>query len=147
VPQVFELLERHRVALCLHDKEGSAVDAPWIGPFAYVRFHGPSGRYHGSYSDAVLERWSARLAERWRNGVDVYAYFNNDPNADATRNATTLARLLGARLESDGAAGEPIRSDSAGRPALPHLGRVRSTIAVPGGTRRGDPGDAHRGFS
>jgi uncharacterized protein YecE (DUF72 family) len=94
VPQVFELLERHGVALCLHDKEGSAIDGPFVGPFVYVRFHGTSGRYHGSYSDAALLDWAQTLAVRWRSGQPVYAYFNNDPNADATRNAGTLKRML-----------------------------------------------------
>jgi uncharacterized protein YecE (DUF72 family) len=108
VPQVFGLLERHGVALCLHDKEGSGIDGPWIGPFVYVRFHGPSGRYHGSYNGAVLARWAARLAERCRNGMDVFAYFNNDPNADATRNATTLRQLLARLLDVD----DPSRASS-----------------------------------
>ena len=97
--QVFELLERHRVALCLHDKDGSAIDRPFVGPFVYVRFHGTNGRYHGSYSDAALSAWAQTLAARWRSGQPVYAYFNNDPNADATRNAATLKQMLSAMTE------------------------------------------------
>ena len=63
---------------------------------AYVRFHGTNGRYHGSYSNEALSDWAHRLADRWRSGQPVYAYFNNDPNADATRNAATLKRMLSA---------------------------------------------------
>ena len=94
VPAVFERLERRGVALCLHDMEGSAIDRPFVGPFVYVRFHGTNGRYFGSYSDAMLMSWAHRLADAWRAGRDVYAYFNNDPNADATRNAATLTQQL-----------------------------------------------------
>ena len=51
VDDTFHLLTRYNVALCLHDKADSRIDAPFVGPFVYVRFHGTSGRYHGSYSD------------------------------------------------------------------------------------------------
>ena len=90
VDPVFKCLERHHVALCLHDKEGSTLAEPFVGPFVYVRFHGPSGRYHGSYSADVLSEWANRCASQWRGGRDVYAYFNNDADAEATRNAMTL---------------------------------------------------------
>jgi uncharacterized protein YecE (DUF72 family) len=93
-PDVFFRLREAGVALCLHDMAGSAVDAPGIGPFTYVRFHGAAGRYHGSYGDDVLGAWAARLADEWRRGRDVYAYFNNDPDAIATRDAIRLRALL-----------------------------------------------------
>ena len=44
---------------------------------------------------------AALLAERCRSGLDVFAYFNNDPNGDATRNAATLTRLLTRLLDAD----------------------------------------------
>jgi uncharacterized protein YecE (DUF72 family) len=87
---VFARLDAHGVALCLHDMAGSAIDRPGVGPFTYVRFHGAAGRYHGSYPDAVLQAWGARLAAEWRAGRDVYAYFNNDPEAASTRDARRL---------------------------------------------------------
>jgi uncharacterized protein YecE (DUF72 family) len=100
VPPVFERLEHHHVALCLHDKEGSTIHEPFLSPFIYVRFHGTSGHYHGSYADHVLKQWARRLAAASTDGRDVYAFFNNDVNAEATRDATTLkeetTRLLNA---------------------------------------------------
>ena len=99
VPQVFDLLERHHVVLCLHDKDGSAIDAPYVGPYVYVRFHGTNGRYHGSYSNAALSNWAGTIVDRWHEGSDVYAYFNNDPNTDAVRNAATLKRLVEERVQ------------------------------------------------
>ena len=59
---------------------------------------GTSGRYHGSYSDRTLSDWAKRLVARWRDGADVYAYFNNDPEAVATKNARTLRRLVAAGI-------------------------------------------------
>jgi uncharacterized protein YecE (DUF72 family) len=100
VEEVFALMERRGVALCLHDKEGSQIREPFVGPFVYVRFHGTSGRYTGSYSDATLSRWADRLVERWNAGHDVYAYFNNDPDAVATVNARTLQQMCRARVRT-----------------------------------------------
>ena len=94
VPETYAVLERHRVAMCLHDKAGSAISEPFVGPFAYVRFHGTSGRYHGSYGESALRDWATRLTEVWKSGKKVYAYFNNDPHAVATENARTLRRLI-----------------------------------------------------
>jgi uncharacterized protein YecE (DUF72 family) len=93
VQEVYDLMERRRVALCLHDKAGSEINGPFVGPFVYVRFHGTSGHYTGSYSEEALAAWAARLVERWRAGQDVYAYFNNDPDAVATMNARTLQQM------------------------------------------------------
>ena len=90
VTETFQLLEHYRVALCLHDKQGSVIDRPFVGPFVYARFHGTSGHYHGSYSDRALDTWARRLVEQYQDGKRVFAYFNNDPDAIATVNAQTL---------------------------------------------------------
>ena len=94
VDETFHLLERHNATLCLHDKRGSAIFEPFAGPIVYVRFHGTSGHYAGSYPDERLERWATVLASQWRAGRPIYAYFNNDPGAVATENAQTLRRLV-----------------------------------------------------
>jgi uncharacterized protein YecE (DUF72 family) len=94
VPETFELLRHERVSLCLHDKEGSAIARPAVGPAVYVRFHGTSGRYHGSYDEPTLRRRASRLARWARDRRPVFAYFNNDPDAVAVANARTLRALL-----------------------------------------------------
>jgi len=93
VDPVYELLERHRVALCLHDMHGSASGQLDVGPFVYVRFHGTE-RYSGSYSDDRLGRWAEWLTERRRSGKRIYAYFNNDVGGHAPRDAARLRSLL-----------------------------------------------------
>jgi uncharacterized protein YecE (DUF72 family) len=90
----FALLARRRVALCLHDKEGSAIKAPIVGPCVYLRFHGTSGRYHGSYSRRQLDWWAHVLADEMHQGRTAFAYFNNDPQAVAVRNALTLREMI-----------------------------------------------------
>jgi uncharacterized protein YecE (DUF72 family) len=97
---VFALLRKHRVALCLHDMAGSASGVVEVGPFVYVRFHGPS-KYSGSYSDEALERWADWLAARAAAAVPVYAYFNNDTGGHAPRDAMRLRDAISRRIDHD----------------------------------------------
>ena len=91
---VLALLERYRVTLCVHDMPGSATGRLRIGPTVYVRFHGASGRYAGSYPDDHLADWASWLQGERSRGVDVFAYFNNDVGGHAPRNALGLRRHL-----------------------------------------------------
>jgi uncharacterized protein YecE (DUF72 family) len=67
-------------------------------PFVYVRLHGPDHDhlYAGSYSDADLSWWTDRIREWSREGRDVFAYFNNDAEANAVHNARALRGALAA---------------------------------------------------
>jgi len=57
--------------------------------WTFVRFHyGHRGR-NGNYSERELERW-ARGFEEWRQRVEIWAYFNNDWEGFAPRNAAFL---------------------------------------------------------
>jgi uncharacterized protein YecE (DUF72 family) len=91
---VMRMLERYGVALCLHDMRGSETVRQRVGPFVYVRFHGSSERYGGSYSDTRLREWARWLVAEQHAGADVYAYFNNDVGGHAPRNALTLRNLM-----------------------------------------------------
>ncbi len=92
--EVARMLERFRVALCLHDMQGSATGRERVGPFVYVRFHGASSRYGGGYSEDRLQGWADWLDTQRAAGADVYAYFNNDVGGHAPRDAVTLRRFL-----------------------------------------------------
>lgn len=94
---LFGLLEYHGAAYCVM----SGAQLPCIlratAPFVYLRLHGPSHDhlYAGSYSDADLSWWAERISEWARQGRDVWAYFNNDGEGNAVRNALTLRGMLG----------------------------------------------------
>jgi uncharacterized protein YecE (DUF72 family) len=90
---VFALMERSGVALCLHDMHGSASGLLDVGPFVYVRFHGTE-KYSGSYSDERLGRWAEWLRARAGAGRAIYAYFNNDVGGHAPRDARRLRAML-----------------------------------------------------
>ncbi len=93
---VFEVLRRHRAALCVHDL---LADHPFelTTDWTYVRFHGPDAlrqAYHGAYGDRRLEEWVTRLGGELDAGHDVYAYFNNDWHGHAVEDALRLRRAL-----------------------------------------------------
>ena len=92
--RVFERLERHGVALCLHDMQGSATGRRAVGPFVYVRFHFGTERYGGRYEDRRLDEWADWLRARLADGRDVFAYFNNDIGGHAPRDAVRLRERL-----------------------------------------------------
>jgi uncharacterized protein YecE (DUF72 family) len=94
VPGVLALLREHGVALCIAHRP----ERPWqlhelTADFTIVRFHhGARGR-RGNYSESELREWAARIAG-WQPHAEVFAYFNNDWEAFAPRNALRLRVLL-----------------------------------------------------
>jgi uncharacterized protein YecE (DUF72 family) len=96
--RVYELLRRHKAALCLHDMQGSASGKRVVGPFVYVRFHHGTSRYGGRYPDSTLDEWADWLADQGAAGLSVFAYFNNDTGGHAPRDAVRLRERLRRRL-------------------------------------------------
>ncbi len=93
---VYRLLERHGAAYCIMSGANLPCVLRSTSDFCYVRLHGPDQQhlYGGSYSDADLRWWADRIREWAAAGKDVYAYFNNDGDGNAVRNAQTLRELL-----------------------------------------------------
>jgi len=97
-----EFLAARGLSFCVHDMPGLETPRWATGSTVYARFHGPVRRYAGSYPDAVLAEWAAWLAEQVRDGRRVFAYFNNDAEGHAVRNAQTLRRMLREELGGAG---------------------------------------------
>jgi uncharacterized protein YecE (DUF72 family) len=91
---VIERLRERGVALVIGDHpERPFQRLDLTADFTLVRFHwGARGR-RGNYSRAEIADWAQRLRDLARD-VDVFAYFNNDWEAFAIRNARLLKRLL-----------------------------------------------------
>lgn len=93
---VWEVLRQHNVGLCIHDllpRHPKVVTSPIV----YVRFHGTSGKYAGHYHRDRLRRWADWMINNAVQGRNVYAYFNNDQQAAAIKDATVLRDLIEAR--------------------------------------------------
>ena len=95
---VLSLLAAHGAAYCVMSGAGLPCVLRATARTVYVRLHGPDPHhlYAGSYPDADLRWWAARMREWDDAGHDVFAYFNNDGEGHAVRNAATLRRLLDA---------------------------------------------------
>lgn len=95
VDPVFDLLERHRASYCVMSGAGLPCILRATAPIVYVRLHGPDhgSLYAGSYADDDLRWWADRIREWEAGGHEVYAYFNNDGDGNAVRNALTLKAL------------------------------------------------------
>jgi uncharacterized protein YecE (DUF72 family) len=92
---VYEQLRAHDVALVIGDHPKRSFQAHELTTdWTFVRFHyGRRGR-NGNYSERELDEWAERI-DRWREGADVYAYFNNDWQGYAVENGIRLRELLG----------------------------------------------------
>jgi uncharacterized protein YecE (DUF72 family) len=95
VDPVYDLLRRRGAALVIGDRpeakkfQSLELTTDWT----YVRFHyGTRGR-RGNYSERELEEWARRF-EDWHGEVEVFAYFNNDWEVFAVRNALWLKQRL-----------------------------------------------------
>lgn len=95
VPEVYELLRRHKAAFCIHDFADMKVPHEITANFTYIRFHGPTtAKYFGSYSTAQLREWADRIEDWSRHLAAIYVYFNNDPGGEAVKNGLELKRLV-----------------------------------------------------
>ncbi|MFC7522489.1 DUF72 domain-containing protein [Parapedobacter sp. GCM10030251] len=94
VPGVYEVLRHHNCAFCIYELAGHQSPIEITADFAYVRLHGPGGKYQGKYSDATMSEWADRCRAWKQKGKDIFFYFDNDEKAYAVDNAKTLAELL-----------------------------------------------------
>jgi uncharacterized protein YecE (DUF72 family) len=93
--EVFKVLERHHVALCIHDmlkNHPRLLTAEWT----YLRYHGD--HYSGSYSEEQLSREAEWINRQLASGLDVFAYFNNDAHGYAVKNARELRAYIKPRF-------------------------------------------------
>jgi uncharacterized protein YecE (DUF72 family) len=95
VPGTYARLSEHGAALVI----GDHPERPWqahelTADWTFVRFHHGSRGRNGNYSERELDEWAERI-DGWRSRADVFAYFNNDWEGYAVRNALGLQSRLG----------------------------------------------------
>jgi uncharacterized protein YecE (DUF72 family) len=90
--KVFQAFKKSRIIFCstsgprLPDELIETVDD------VYIRFHGTRSWYRHDYSSEELSTWVDRIKSS--GAKRVWAYFNNDRDGNAIRNARELIRLL-----------------------------------------------------
>jgi uncharacterized protein YecE (DUF72 family) len=92
--EVAEVLKQHNAAFVAISHPTLPDTVYPTTDFLYLRFHGVGRQlYRYDYSDEELGDWAKRVKPRLR-GRTLYAFFNNDYNANATRNAATFQALF-----------------------------------------------------
>jgi len=89
--KVYELLRRHRAAFCIYQLAGFVSPLEITADFAYVRLHGPGGKYQGLYDKKALATWADRISS-WPV-KQAWVYFDNDDSGFVLRNARELREL------------------------------------------------------
>jgi uncharacterized protein YecE (DUF72 family) len=96
-PEVYELLRARGVALVIGDHPERPFQTHEITTdWTFIRFHYGRRGGNGNYSESELKSWNRRIAS-WSSSIEVFAYFNNDWNAYALKNAQWLQGALKAR--------------------------------------------------
>ena len=88
-----ELLRHYGVAFCvISAPDGLSDEAVKTTNRVYIRFHGIQKWYDHDYRQVELEHWANKL--KALHPDQIYAYFNNDINANAPRNAAAFMKLV-----------------------------------------------------
>lgn len=90
--KVYEILHKKKMTMCLHDMKGSSSPEVSVGPVSYIRFHGSGELYGGKYTSKTLKKWASFIRKELKKDKKVYAYFNNDAEANAPKDAMRLRK-------------------------------------------------------
>lgn len=92
--EVFDVMRKHNISLCLEDYKGCGIDDVMTADWLYIRRHGPTGRYQGEYTHQQLKIEAEKIKQYLKLGKDVFIFFNNDFDGYAPKNAKQLMDLI-----------------------------------------------------
>jgi uncharacterized protein YecE (DUF72 family) len=92
--EVYDVLKKHNAAFCMYELNRFQTPDVLTTDWAYIRLHGPGGKYQGSYSSEQLGEWARKIAEWSSHLRAIYVYFDNDQAGYAVHNALELKRLV-----------------------------------------------------
>ncbi|MEW5849614.1 MAG: DUF72 domain-containing protein [Myxococcota bacterium] len=87
-PEIYALLEQHRVGLCINDEDGHATPVELTSDVTYVRLR------REQYSAEERGMWRERLRGWATRGVEVFAFVKHEENPDAPLDALQFAQGL-----------------------------------------------------
>ena len=86
VDDIYRLLRKHNVALCIHDADDHTTPMELTAGFTYVRLR------RSEYSDTQRREWQDRIRSWARDGIDVFAYIKHEDNPQAPLIALDFAK-------------------------------------------------------
>jgi uncharacterized protein YecE (DUF72 family) len=84
--EVYEILKQNNICLVWHDFNQEFI-FEYTADFNYVRFHGYSGKYIGSYPNNILKQVKSKVLD------ESYIYFNNTDDNSAFKDAKRFIEL------------------------------------------------------
>ncbi|WP_035906968.1 MULTISPECIES: DUF72 domain-containing protein [unclassified Lebetimonas] len=84
--EVYEIMKNANICLVWHDFNQDFI-FEYTADFNYVRFHGFSGKYVGSYPDDILKSIKLKLLD------ESFVYFNNTDDNSAFKDAQRFIKL------------------------------------------------------
>ena len=84
--EVYLLLEKHKVALCIHDGDDGCSPLQITAARTCVRLR------QAHYSEEAREQWRERWRDWSKSGLDVFAYIKHKDNPNAPQIALDFAR-------------------------------------------------------
>lgn len=92
--EVFNVLTKYNISLCLSDYKGCEIDDVITANWVYIRKHGTTGKYQGEYTQQQLKTEAKKIKHYITTGKNVFIFFNNDFDGYAPKNALQLMELL-----------------------------------------------------
>ncbi len=90
-PQALNALRAYGIAFVIAHSGGRFPYLETVtGDFVYLRFHGPGRLYASDYPETFLDAWAQKMVQWAHQGLEVWAFFNNDVEGYAVKNARTL---------------------------------------------------------
>ncbi len=93
VDEVYDILSKNKIALCITDLNGHLTPEEFTSNFTYIRLHGPKKAYEGSYGPKGISMWKNKI-EKWALDKSVYCYFDNDEKGFAVQDADTMQHFF-----------------------------------------------------
>ena len=98
--ETYDLLKDYNFCLCIAHSNRFPCLKEATADFLYLRFHGGESLYSSNYSDKELKEWAGFAREFSAKGGkagknrDIFAFFNNDAQGFAIKNALRFTELL-----------------------------------------------------
>ena len=138
VEDLRRLLAERNAALCVADRRGPISPVWRTADWAYLRFHAGRSTPRSCYADGALESWAERVESTWGREPAGYAFFNNDGNGCALRDAAAFGRALDRRRIA--VSRLPVVPDDVVRDPGRFVADAEGRAARPAGRMRGAPG-------
>jgi uncharacterized protein YecE (DUF72 family) len=92
--EIYEILSGNNIAFCIYELGKLKSPKKVTADFVYIRLHGPNDAYKGLYSSQRLNALANDIKKWQRQNKDVFCYFDNDENAYAPKNASSLLKII-----------------------------------------------------